>query len=198
MLEEKKYCIYRHIRLDKNSIFYIGIGNESRPFVKYNRNKYWNNIINKTNYEIQILKKNLSLEQACELEKILISYYGRKDLGLGNLVNMTDGGEGLNGKLFSKEHRKKLCIARKKRITTEETKLKMKLNHRGKCPIYRKKLSDAAYNSIKVIDITTGIIYNSITICAKILNIPTKTLSNQVKGISKNKTSIKILEYEQI
>ena len=35
------------------------------------------------------------------------------------------------GKLIIKEHRKKLCIARKKRITTEETKLKMSIANSG-------------------------------------------------------------------
>ena len=88
-------CIYRHIRLDTNEVFYIGIGKSSdRAYDKRYRNNYWNNIVNKTEYEVQVLKKGLSWEDACELEKVLILYYGRKDLGTGILVNMTDGGEG--------------------------------------------------------------------------------------------------------
>jgi hypothetical protein len=35
---------------------------------------------------------------ALEAEKFLISYYGRKDLGVGCLRNLTDGGEGTSGR----------------------------------------------------------------------------------------------------
>ena len=53
-----KYLVYRHIRLDKNEVFYIGIGNDSnykRSKIKANRSVYWKNIVNKTFYEIEIL-----------------------------------------------------------------------------------------------------------------------------------------------
>ena len=41
--------VYRHIRLDKNQPFYIGIGKEdngifTRAYSHKNRNTYWNNI----------------------------------------------------------------------------------------------------------------------------------------------------------
>ena len=58
-----KYFLYRHIRLDKNEPFYIGIGTKrnyssfksiyARAFEKESgRNKHWKNIINKTNYKL--------------------------------------------------------------------------------------------------------------------------------------------------
>jgi hypothetical protein len=91
--------VYRHIRLDKNEPFYIGIGAEtSRAFdVKKGRNTYWKNIVNKTDYEVQILFDDLTWDEACEKEKEFITLYGRRDLGTGTLVNMTDGGEGTFG-----------------------------------------------------------------------------------------------------
>ena len=88
------YVVYRHIRLDKNEPFYIGIGNEKRPYEKRRRNKYWQNITFKSNYKIDILFNDLTWGQACEKEKELIQLYGRKDLSLGTLVNLTDGGDG--------------------------------------------------------------------------------------------------------
>lgn len=88
------YVVYRHIRLDKNEPFYIGIGNEKRPYEKRRRNKYWQHIIAKSNYKIDILFNNLTWEQACDKEKEFIKLYGRKDLSLGCLVNLTDGGDG--------------------------------------------------------------------------------------------------------
>jgi hypothetical protein len=96
-MSEKKYIVYRHRRLDDNSIFYVGIGSEKRAESKHSRNKYWKNIVLSTPYSIEILQKNLSLEDACELEVFLISLYGRKDLKNGCLVNMSSGGEGAFG-----------------------------------------------------------------------------------------------------
>jgi len=89
--------VYKHIRNDTNEVFYIGIGNEKRPYNKIDRNKYWHNIVNKVGYEIEILQENLSWEDACKVEINLIKKYGRKDIGNGLLVNMTDGGEGFTG-----------------------------------------------------------------------------------------------------
>jgi hypothetical protein len=104
--------VYRHIRLDKNEPFYIGIGNDLyRAYVKNGRNKYWKNIVNKTDYKIEILFNDLSWDEACEKEKEFIKLYGRKDLGLGPLVNMTDGGDGCNN--LSYEIKKRISNSKK-------------------------------------------------------------------------------------
>ncbi len=46
--------VYRHIRLDKNVPFYIGIGksdlNYNRASSNKNRNPYWHHIVNQTEY----------------------------------------------------------------------------------------------------------------------------------------------------
>lgn len=89
--------VYRHIRLDKNEPFYIGIGKGStyeRAYEKSKtkRSKFWS-YISKKGYEVEILMDNLTWEQACEKEKEFILLYGRKDLGTGTLVNLTIGGE---------------------------------------------------------------------------------------------------------
>ena len=91
--------IYRHIRKDNNNVFYIGIGNDNeykRASDKKSRNRYWNFIVKKIGFEFEIIEDGLSWVDACEKEKYWIKKYGRKDLNEGNLVNMTDGGEGLN------------------------------------------------------------------------------------------------------
>jgi len=148
--------IYRHIRVDTNEVFYIGSGGfdkseeietYKRAFTKKNRNKYWRNIINKTDYEVEILIEGLNYEETIKKEIEFISLYGRKDLNKGSLVNMTDGGEGIKncsieskekisktnkGKKFSEEHKLKLSIARKNRIIKEETKRKISESNKGK------------------------------------------------------------------
>lgn len=71
--------VYKHTRLDKNEIFYIGIGKtEKRAYSLLNRNKHWYNIVSKTEYKIDILHENLSWEEACKKEIELIAFYGRK------------------------------------------------------------------------------------------------------------------------
>jgi hypothetical protein len=142
--------VYRHIRLDKNVPFYIGIGDEKRPYQKRKRNKYWTHIVNQTEYRVDILFDDLTWEEACEKEKELIKLYGRKDLGKGTLVNMTDGGDGSYGLVVSAETRKKLSqfrhteetkqiirqkfLGRKSKPHTEQTKEKIRQSKLGKKP----------------------------------------------------------------
>ncbi len=97
--------LYRHIRLDKNIPFYIGIGSDNGGEYKRahdtglrNRNKYWNNIVGKTAYSIEIMLDNLTWEEACAKEIEFIALYGRRNDG-GILANLTLGGEGQLGML---------------------------------------------------------------------------------------------------
>lgn len=99
--------VYRHIRLDKNEPFYIGIGSDEtykRAYKTKGRSKYWENI-SLNGYDVEILMDNLSWEDACKKESEFISMYGRKDLGTGTLVNLTNGGEGSPGTIVSEKTR---------------------------------------------------------------------------------------------
>jgi len=135
--------VYKHIRLDSNEIFYIGIGLDAkRAYSKQNRNNYWKNIVNKTDYIVEIIDNNLSWEDACKQEIKLIKYYGRIDLNEGTLVNMTDGGEGnlnlsneaniLKGKKISRLKKGVPNLKLKNKPKSEEHKLKIKLANIGK------------------------------------------------------------------
>lgn len=119
--KEINTCIvYRHIRLDTNMPFYIGIGKSEKRAYSKNRSNLWHKIVNKTDYKVQILFENLTWQQACEKEIELIQLYGRIDLGTGTLTNMTDGGEGtLN---LSLETRKRLSDAMKDNIPWNKDK----------------------------------------------------------------------------
>jgi hypothetical protein len=133
-------CIYYHLK-PCGEVFYIGIGNDKRPNSKQNRNKYWHNIIEKYGYEVQVLKNDLSWEDAIELEILLISWFGRKDLKLGTLVNMTDGGEGNKNIVMTPESNMKRSLALKgipktnrgvkRKGHSQETKDKMSLSKKG-------------------------------------------------------------------
>ena len=125
-------CVYKHIRPDKNEVFYVGIGKISRAKSVYCRNKYWKNIVKSCNKEfrVEIMYQNLSWEDACKKEKELIFLYGRKDLNKGTLCNMTDGGDGIVGLTHSKEVREQIGLA-KKLYHKKNTHF-----NKGKNPIY--------------------------------------------------------------
>jgi len=87
--------VYIHRRTDNNEIFYVGIGKEEkRAKSTYKRSKFWRNYVNLHSYEYEIVLDNVSWKEACKKEIELISFYGRRDLKSGTLVNMTFGGEG--------------------------------------------------------------------------------------------------------
>lgn len=135
--------VYRHIRLDKNQPFYIGIGkcdnyNYRRAYSKNDRNDHWVHIVSKTEYEIEILLDDLSREEAIQKEIEFINLYG-KSIDGGILCNISDGGLGgdngiesnlkksikLKGHHVSEETRKKLRQKAIGRNATEDTKKKM-------------------------------------------------------------------------
>ena len=64
---ENNWYVYRHIRLDKNEPFYIGIGNKknyarAHQIKSDRRNEIWCKIFSKTEIEIEIILDNLKLQ----------------------------------------------------------------------------------------------------------------------------------------
>jgi hypothetical protein len=119
IVEEGKHYLYRHIRLDNNQVFYIGIGTKNkkniykRAYSDTSRNTYWKHITNNTDYKIDIVLESDDYEFIKEKEKEFIALYGRKDLHLGTLVNLTDGGDGTIGRKHTKEAIKKISLKNK-------------------------------------------------------------------------------------
>lgn len=100
------FVLYRHIRPDKNQVFYIGIGTHARAYdFNWGRNRHWKAIhkLNNDQTEVEVMLDELSWSEACTLEKWWIAFYGRADLGKGPLCNLTDGGEGAYGRIKSPE-----------------------------------------------------------------------------------------------
>jgi hypothetical protein len=132
--------VYRHIRLDKNEPFYIGIGLDNinkRAFEKKaRRSDWWNRIANKHGYVVHILYEDVSIEFAKEKEKEFIALYGRLDLGTGTLCNLTDGGDGINGWKAPAETIERMKNAAKLRgtfmLNTPEIIAKRAESNRGK------------------------------------------------------------------
>lgn len=140
---ESNWYLYRHLK-PNGEVFYIGIGSTKsfgRAHTKNKRTSFWHNIVEKYGYEIQILKNNMTKEEAAENEILLIDYYGRRSLGTGTLVNLTNGGEGTVGFKFTEENRKNLSEACKGRKASEETKKLLSSQRQGSDnPMYGRKV----------------------------------------------------------
>lgn len=114
-MEKKDTLIYIH-KKPCGTVFYVGIGNKKRPYVRTDRSVFWNRIVDRYGYNVEILKNNLTWSEACELEMALISYYGRRDLGEGQLVNLTSGGEGAKGAIRSESSKAKQSKSKSKKV----------------------------------------------------------------------------------
>jgi hypothetical protein len=140
--------VYRHIRVDKNEPFYIGIGSDKeylRANSTKNRNIFWQRVTNKSNYDVEILFDNISWDDACEKEKEFIELYGRKDLNTGTLCNLTNGGDGRCGSITSEETKIKLSISNTGKKRTQESIEKVRLIHIGskRSEESKRKMSEA-------------------------------------------------------
>jgi len=115
----ENYYLYYHKNPNTKELFYIGIGTNKRAWdFTSGRNPHYKNYIKKHGEPIvDIIKENLTKEEACFLEIKLIAEHGRKGIDSeGILLNKSIGGEitALGNKL------------------TEEQKLKIKNSHLGK------------------------------------------------------------------
>jgi len=138
--------VYRHIRLDKNEPFYIGIGSDEKYYrasEKTRRNKLWAKIVDKTDYEIEILIDNISYDEAKIKEIEFIKLYGRIIDGAGILSNLTLGGDGALGHIVTKATAKKISDSQKGRKLTKEHIEKIKKSRIGcKMPTRTKEHQD--------------------------------------------------------
>ena len=221
--------VYRHIRLDKNEPFYIGIGSDS-DYKRANelrtarRNPIWHKIASKTEIEVEIVLDGLTFEEAIAKEIEFIGIYGRLDKNTGILSNLTDGGEGTLGVIVSEETKRKKSKRFKgegnpmygkahPKHLIEQIRLKnigKKAWNKGKKNVYTieqlKKMSEAqkgkfAWNKGKknvnglgmakiVINLESGIFYESCKEASEIYGYNHSTLKSKLNGINKNNTSL--------
>jgi DNA-binding transcriptional regulator YiaG len=127
--------VYRHIRLDNNCPFYVGIGSDAtyaRANSVRNRNKFWKNIVGKTEYRVDIMMDDITYESAKAKEIEFISIYGKEVDGTGTLVNITNGGDGCKGLVHSSESREKMGMPNRGKKISEWHKSRISESHSGK------------------------------------------------------------------
>lgn len=135
---DNDFYVYLHIKLTNGEPFYVGRGKGSRAYEKGRgrRSQYWFSIANKYGFDVIFLENNITGDLSLELEKYWIGRIGRMDLGLGPLVNFTDGGEGACG--ISKEAKEKRSkqmkgknVWMKGRKLSDETRERMSKSRMG-------------------------------------------------------------------
>lgn len=116
--EDRRFCVYEHIRLDTNQCFYVGKGTLKRANSK-TRNEHHDRIVSQHGMRVNIIKDNLTEDEAFQLEKEVISHYvydlnyGIDIIGFNNdptkngqLTNCSFGGEGSAGMVHTEEWKK--------------------------------------------------------------------------------------------
>jgi hypothetical protein len=125
--------VYIHRRLNDDEVFYVGVGKRSnRAYSIYGRNKHWNNAVKKYGYRVEITHDGICYEEALSIEKYLVSFYGRADLKSGNLVNKTDGGDGVENPSFRLSGEKHPMYGKRHR---DESRHKMSASQKGRKPM---------------------------------------------------------------
>lgn len=192
--------LYRHIRLDENVPFYIGIGTDasfSRSRETTRRNKLWIRIAAKTEHRVEILFDDLTWEEAKQKEIEFIALYGRIDKKLGPLANLTDGGDGTLGAIVSKEMREMYSRVHSGKIHSPEVRKKisdtLKSKPRDEAKIARfveGSLKYAKSQIKKVLCIDTGMVFESATDASIYFGVNRNTIVRQINGTRKNKFNL--------
>ena len=178
----KKFYVYAYLRAENStngaaySPYYVGKGCGHRAF---SRQRVIPRPKNKT--LIVFIQEGLTELDALSLETYCIKLYGRINNGTGILRNMTDGGDGVSGYVFSEEMKRNFSINRKGRKMSEEAKKKMSIAKTGVTPSQatREKLSQSHSRNKYELIAPNGKIY----ICMNL------TVFGREHGLSRNALS---------
>ena len=211
-----RHYVYIHFKETNGQPFYVGKGShrlrdKKQSFeraVATHKNQHWENTVNKHGFVVQIVMSCQTDKEAQFWEKELIKIIGRD-----NLTNMTDGGDGHCGIEASNELRKKRSLNSKgKRSEAWTNSIRAARKNGGNGGVVKKgdKLSEAWRENLSkskignknpwfgksspaaklVLNLETGIFYNSVNDAAIAHCVNPKTLYQYLDGSRVNLTSL--------
>lgn len=143
-MAEAKFYTYIHRRGDTGEVFYVGKGSGKRAWQAYSRSAWWKNITRLHGYTAEIVARWTLEQDALNHERELISEY--RVAGV-QLVNGTDGGEGVSGHKHDAATREKIAAAGRghNRKHSPETKARLSEIGMGRkaTPEARANMSDS-------------------------------------------------------
>ena len=148
------FYVYAYLRTEDLTPYYIGKGHGNRAWQKCH-----SVVVPKDLSRIVMLEQNLTELGALALERRMISWYGRQDLGTGILRNRTDGGDGSagiipwnlgkkTGSYLTKAGRKKVSDANKGVPKNHGAKVSAGLKGKPKSEEHKRKLSEASKGNV--------------------------------------------------
>jgi len=182
-----RFYVYAYLRAEDSiggvaySPYYVGKGCDHRAFsgqrvIPRPKNKAL----------IVFIQEGLTELNALNLEMYCIRLYGRIDNGTGILRNMTDGGDGVSGYVFSQEMKESFSTNRKGRRMSEEAKKNMSIAKTGVIPTQatREKISQSQSRNKYELISPDGEIYicMNLTRFAREHALPRNALSGLVRG----------------
>ena len=107
-MDKHTYQTYVHLRVDTGQVFYVGAGNESRPFDKRSRTKEWKQVADK-GYAVELCAKWDTPQEAESHEIFLINLFR----GIGQPLVNKYARCGFVGYKHTSESLEKMSIANK-------------------------------------------------------------------------------------
>lgn len=220
-----RHFVYLHQRQSDGVTFYIGKGSMpkkaksqayDRAYETTSRNRIWQRTVAKHGIQIEIVASCIDDSEAQRLERALILAIGRRDLGLGPLINLTDGGDGSAGIIQTNSARAKrsaaasrprspawiasIRAARRGGGNGGVVKAGDKLPESWKANIAAAKIGvlnpffgKPSPPSKKVVNRDTGAVYDSIARAAKAEGVPAYMLYQYLDGTRRNRTPLERL-----
>lgn len=139
--DPRRFYVYSYLRED-GTPYYIGKGTGRRAYATCHGIKRPVDLS-----RIQLIQDKMTEAESFDLERKLISHYGRKNTGTGILRNLTDGGEGVSGRVVSQEIKDRLSVLYRGRKMSDECIAKIKAAKANISESTRKKISQARKNS---------------------------------------------------
>lgn len=218
-MTDPQFFIYFHRRPDTGDVFYVGRGKRvgrgspvKRAHAVRGRSAQWQSIVEKNGgqYAIEIVEWCDTFEFAKAREVFYIASIGRKCYG-GPLINLSDGGDGIDGYQHTDETRQKLRAAwqrnpdRIKALQSESAmdarraaiariggSMKGKRHSAATRANYSEQRKGARNHQAKtVVDMATGVEYGCVGDAARALGIPRGTLYNCLFGGRTNTTTLR-------